>query len=140
MRLGSHTDVSSNRIVLTHELLPKVIKYYHESMAHAESAGQLSKTIKQHFHHRGIDDEVKRQLDECTTCAKNKRGGCVYGETAPQDASAMPWQEVHCDSIGPWKIELRARTLKFHAMTMICLLYTSPSPRDQRGSRMPSSA
>ena len=24
--------------------------------------------------------------------------------------------------------------------TLICLLYTSPSPRDQRGSRMPSSA
>ena len=24
--------------------------------------------------------------------------------------------------------------------TVICLLYTSPSPRDQRGSRMPSSA
>ena len=23
---------------------------------------------------------------------------------------------------------------------MLCLLYTSPSPRDQRGSRMPSSA
>ena len=26
------------------------------------------------------------------------------------------------------------------AQHMICLLYTSPSPRDQRGSRMPSSA
>ena len=26
------------------------------------------------------------------------------------------------------------------AMHYICLLYTSPSPRDQRGSRMPSSA
>ena len=25
-------------------------------------------------------------------------------------------------------------------MNVICLLYTSPSPRDQRGSRMPSSA
>ena len=25
-------------------------------------------------------------------------------------------------------------------VTMTCLLYTSPSPRDQRGSRMPSSA
>ena len=25
-------------------------------------------------------------------------------------------------------------------MTQDCLLYTSPSPRDQRGSRMPSSA
>ena len=26
------------------------------------------------------------------------------------------------------------------ALTLACLLYTSPSPRDQRGSRMPSSA
>ena len=26
------------------------------------------------------------------------------------------------------------------ALQSICLLYTSPSPRDQRGSRMPSSA
>ena len=26
------------------------------------------------------------------------------------------------------------------AQALICLLYTSPSPRDQRGSRMPSSA
>ena len=26
------------------------------------------------------------------------------------------------------------------AMVWACLLYTSPSPRDQRGSRMPSSA
>ena len=28
----------------------------------------------------------------------------------------------------------------FSAMFSACLLYTSPSPRDQRGSRMPSSA
>ena len=27
-----------------------------------------------------------------------------------------------------------------HAGPILCLLYTSPSPRDQRGSRMPSSA
>ena len=27
-----------------------------------------------------------------------------------------------------------------HDDLLICLLYTSPSPRDQRGSRMPSSA
>jgi len=26
------------------------------------------------------------------------------------------------------------------AIPIVCLLYTSPSPRDQRGSRMPSSA
>ena len=37
---------------------------------------------------------------------------------------------------------VRARLCVFtdHANKDICLLYTSPSPRDQRGSRMPSSA
>ena len=30
--------------------------------------------------------------------------------------------------------------LSIAAIIMSCLLYTSPSPRDQRGSRMPSSA
>ena len=30
--------------------------------------------------------------------------------------------------------------LEFHGIYSNCLLYTSPSPRDQRGSRMPSSA
>ena len=29
---------------------------------------------------------------------------------------------------------------KSTAESIVCLLYTSPSPRDQRGSRMPSSA
>ena len=28
----------------------------------------------------------------------------------------------------------------FPGYVLVCLLYTSPSPRDQRGSRMPSSA
>jgi transposase InsO family protein len=108
-----------DRIVLTHELLPKVIKYYHESMAHAEGAGRLSKSIRQHFHHKDIEKQCKKHVQDCTKCAKARRGGRVYGESAPRDASVMPWQEVHCDSIGPWKIDLRARKLTFHAMTMI---------------------
>ena len=32
------------------------------------------------------------------------------------------------------------RFLKARILSWACLLYTSPSPRDQRGSRMPSSA
>ena len=30
--------------------------------------------------------------------------------------------------------------IAFATLNIVCLLYTSPSPRDQRGSRMPSSA
>ena len=32
------------------------------------------------------------------------------------------------------------RKLPFYILSQICLLYTSPSPRDKRQSRMPSSA
>ena len=32
------------------------------------------------------------------------------------------------------------RVEKMKEVSTVCLLYTSPSPRDQRGSRMPSSA
>ena len=34
----------------------------------------------------------------------------------------------------------RVVDLSLTAAFIVCLLYTSPSPRDQRGSRMPSSA
>ena len=35
---------------------------------------------------------------------------------------------------------VKAAALPGRTIGEICLLYTSPSPRDQRGSRMPSSA
>ena len=38
------------------------------------------------------------------------------------------------------KIKLDLRAIDIVALSSHCLLYTSPSPRDQRGSRMPSSA
>ena len=34
----------------------------------------------------------------------------------------------------------RGESHLWHRQYSLCLLYTSPSPRDQRGSRMPSSA
>ena len=40
-----------------------------------------------------------------------------------------------------YSLEIRDLNLKqVYDRKEICLLYTSPSPRDQRGSRMPSSA
>ena len=58
------------------------------------------------------------------------------------------WADKGCAIVQPFDMEVGAGT--FHPATFLraigpepwkaCLLYTSPSPRDQRGSRMPSSA
>ena len=37
-------------------------------------------------------------------------------------------------------LEFAVKASEVGLQPIICLLYTSPSPRDQRGSRMPSSA
>ena len=37
-------------------------------------------------------------------------------------------------------LEIDSKLTKIGNKSITCLLYTSPSPRDQRGSRMPSSA
>ena len=47
-------------------------------------------------------------------------------------------------NLGSWKTELVGFDIRevptIWYMYELCLLYTSPSPRDQRGTRMPSSA
>ena len=48
-----------------------------------------------------------------------KHGGCQYGELAPREALAVPWQEIHVDTIGPWMIKLRGQSIKFMALTTI---------------------
>ena len=42
--------------------------------------------------------------------------------------------------VAGWQIAMGATVIEFVYTLIACLLYTSPSPRDQRGSRMPSSA
>ena len=65
---------------------------------------------------------------------RDERGGAKF---ATMDLIGIPWQIV----IGPRGLERGVVELKRRATgEKTCLLYTSPSPRDQRGSRMPSSA
>ena len=56
-------------------------------------------------------------------------------EIHPSDAEAQGVRDGQWVSLSSRKGEITLR-----AKLSDCLLYTSPSPRDQRGSRMPSSA
>jgi hypothetical protein len=45
--------------------------------------------------------------------------GRGHGETASREVSLLSWQDVAVDLIGPWKVSISNKTLKFMALTMI---------------------
>ena len=63
-------------------------------------------------------------------------GGVVV--EAPDDLTASLF--LACNTVAPPHANVQLGIGDALLVKAICLLYTSPSPRDQRGSRMPSSA
>ena len=55
--------------------------------------------------------------------------------------TALVLRKSGLSTLGPVALNVMAPDeANMYMLAKICLLYTSPSPRDQRGSRMPSSA
>ena len=82
-----------------------------------------------------------------TMSAMENKGPSMLASPKTQDPLFRRIEDVHEDLRKPYGRILDAGTgghsLKWLATLptdAVCLLYTSPSPRDQRGSRMPSSA
>ena len=75
----------------------------------------------------------------CPWCTVGyKRLEKAISELGIQDKVEIEWQPFELNPT----MSADGQNLNEHMMEKyrICLLYTSPSPRDQRGSRMPSSA
>ena len=72
---------------------------------------------------KGLSDSVNT-----TNTSQKKLGDCEFQNSSNKVVQAF---EAHGGKLSAIYIQEHLRT---------CLLYTSPSPRDQRGSRMPSSA
>ena len=74
-----------------------------------------------------------------------------FGDVSKADKTAAPFVtllhgfnadafETISNSWRPGYVAPLIEVMSFSGHSKTCLLYTSPSPRDQRGSRMPSSA
>ena len=107
------------QIVLSDEMMPKLVQWYHAATIHAEGMDRLEASIRRHFHHPKLREEIRTVVRSCDTCQRMKRGGRQFGELTPREALAVPWQEIHVDMIGPWTIKLRGQALKFIALTTI---------------------
>ena len=80
----------------------------------------------------GDDDWAPAELDPAATAAGlGMPGNCFFLLLAPATPPAMVCLGV---------AGANNRKKQFPGMPKPCLLYTSPSPRDKRQSRMPSSA
>ena len=83
----------------------------------------------------------------CLMACGQPAWGVVEGEweITPESEKAvergLQWLAQNQGPVGNWgSQDLGLVALGAMAFLSACLLYTSPSPRDQRGSRMPSSA
>ena len=109
-----------NRICLTDTLLPMVVNWFHHATAHNSGISRLQETLRFHFYHPKLLDEVRAQVSRCDICQRMKRGSRQYGLLAPRDAKSTPWSEVATDCIGPWVIELcGGREYSLRALTTI---------------------
>ena len=88
--------------------------------------------LKRLDHVELIPSDFERSLDFYTTV--------LEGSLAQRYAVDVPGvSEIAYIKIGDSAVEL-IRAPGAQALAQTCLLYTSPSPRDKRQSRMPSSA
>ena len=99
----------------------------------AESVAFSTTTLEDVFLAVGEDDAVHN------VAKVNERGESYKALYDPESIVDVPRSLIrHSSAI----LRLRGRLAFNDLITVLlpCLLYTSPSPRDQRGSRMPSSA
>ena len=84
-----------------------------------------------------LEDRIKiRELVETYNDAVFRRDADAWGNTWAEDSEWHIFGQIikgRSDIVSMWKMAMQS-------FSYVCLLYTSPSPRDQRGSRMPSSA
>ena len=104
-----------------------------EALRHARRSGDVGGT-----EYTVVLPPNLEQLGMTFTVAQAPHGTHVQGTRSSRTPAAPA--RLLVDSLAPKGAAGRAGIAVGDELLRVCLLYTSPSPRDQRGSRMPSSA
>jgi transposase InsO family protein len=109
------------KIYLPDALLPRAIQWYHLSLSHLGQS-RLIDTMSMTFYHPKLRPTVIGMIQRCAVCQRYKNVQRGHGETAPREASLLPWSEVAVDTIGPWTLEVATERVTFYALTIIDLV------------------
>ena len=93
----------------------------------------------QHVHWRQLRDQISAAPLDSAVCARAIDLFSLLAE-AEAGVHGVPVDEATFHEVGAWDSIADMVAAAYLIEALGCLLYTSPSPRDQRGSRMPSSA
>jgi Integrase zinc binding domain len=114
-------NLQQPKIVLTDDMLPRIVCYYHLTAQHAKGMDRLEWLLKRHFYHLRLRDKVRSQVSRCKICQKMKRCSTNFMQLPAREAASVPWEQVHRDRIGPWNIKVKGhkKPVQFIALTCI---------------------
>ena len=69
-------------IVVPDAMLSRLVKWYHKVTVHSKGVDWLELSIKQHFWHPMLHQEICQQLGNCDTCKQMKKGNPKHGQLA----------------------------------------------------------
>ena len=104
------------KICLPTSMLQDAARWYHLVLGHA-GRKRMYAAITKMFFHPHINAAVNNLT--CSVCQHYKHAGAGYGKLPPKEAIFMPWEEVHVDLIGPWRVKINGKELEFNALTCI---------------------
>ena len=114
----SNIDDMKWKIAIPTKILPEIIVWFHLILGHAGQS-RVYDTIRSRFHHPNLKSMITSIISACPVCRQNKLHGPGYGYLPPKTAPSTPWQEVHVDLIGPWKVKVNNTEIIFDALTCI---------------------
>ena len=115
-RAGPDDPEKEWKVCLPTAMLQDAAKWYHLILGHAGQQ-RMYAAMTRMFAHPNINWAAKNL--KCNVCQHFKLPGAGYGKLPPKEAILMPWEEVHVDLIGPWKVKLGTKEVEFNALTCI---------------------
>ena len=113
-------------IVIPQQLQFPAVRWIHSILGHA-GISRLNETLSSHFWFPQMKRMIEEVLKRCLFCQRHKTIHKHYGHLPPKNIKEInPWDEVHVDMIGPWKVVINNFEYQFRAVTCIDAVISLP--------------
>jgi hypothetical protein len=110
--------IAKEKIIIPQALQKRVVDWYHLHLCHPGTT-RTEATIRQHFYWKNLRKDVEQTCRRCKICQKSKASTSKYGKLPLKEAESEPWERLHVDLIGPYKLNKQKGVKPLRAVTMI---------------------